>query len=380
MPIPDGYIAKTQESVKQQIFKRRLDIASALQSAQPEDEALIELTAVLKDQMHQVVQSFNVDNFIIRRQRETVEYFNDRERWNELTDKDVEGINGKLTGLPSADDDHETARRFDLMILNLQVAVLEKSSRQESYKKAVCAIAENLEDKKAIPVVAAQMGLILELQTDQWWQDVTLPMLEQVRRKLRELVRFVDRETQEEDVFTDFEDELLVGEATEHYLVQTDPNLKDYRRRVENYIRDHEDHITIRRLKNNRPISRVDIKALEDLLFETDHVISREAYEEVYGQEPLGVLVRHVVGLDRNAAKVAFAEFLQRAPLHPAQISFLNEIVEYLVKNGVMEPRELFDAPFNHYHDEGIAGVLGGELAKNVVELIQEINANAAVG
>jgi hypothetical protein len=52
----------------------------------------------------------------------------------------------------------------------------------------------------------------------------------------------------------------------------------------------------------------------------------------------------------------------------------------FLVENGVMEPEELFDAPFNHYHNEGIAGVLGGELAKNVVELIQQINANAAVG
>ena len=214
----------------------------------------------------------------------------------------------------------------------------------------------------------------------EWWSATAATYPIYIAFILLISIRFVDRETQEEDVYTDFEDELRVGETTEHYLVEADPNLKDYRRRVETYIRDHEDHITIRRLKNNRPISRVDIKALEDLLFETDHVISREAYEEIYGQEPLGVLVRHVVGPDRNAAKVAFAEFLQQAPLHPDQISFLNEVVEYLVKNGVMEPRELFDAPFNHYHDEGIAGVFGDDLAKNVVELIQKINANAAVG
>ena len=377
---PDGYITGMQESVKQQIFKRRLEIATALQNAKPDDDGLISFAADLKDQMHDVVQGLNVDNFIIRKQRESVEYFNSRENWEALTDKDFDKINDKLTGLPSPDEDHETARRFDLMILNLQVALMQKSNRQEYYQKAIRAIAENLEDKKAIPVVAQQMELILELQTDPWWQDVTLPMLEDVRRKLRDLVKFVDRGTQVEDVYTDFEDELIVSEATEHYIVQADPNLKDYRRRVESYIRDHQDHITIRRLKNNEPISKFDIEALENLLFDKDHVIPREAYEDIYGEEPLGVLVRSIVGLDRNAAKVAFAEFLQQAPLHPDQISFLNEVVEYLVKNGVMEPKELFDAPFNHYHDGGITGVLGDKLAKNVIELVRTINANAAVG
>lgn len=252
---PTGYIAGVQESVKQQIFKRRLEIAGVLEKAQPNDEQLIALTTDLKNQMHDVVQGLNVDNFIIRRQREAVEHFTDRKHWDSLTDKDMENISEKLTGLPSPDDDHETARRFDLMILNLQVAVLQKSKRQEYYQNAIRAIAENLEDKKAIPVVAAQMGLVLALQTDPWWLDVTLPILEDVRRKLRDLMKFVDRDTKQDDVFTDFKDELFDGEATEFDIVKPDSNLKDYRRRVEGYIREHQDHITIRRLKNNQPIA-----------------------------------------------------------------------------------------------------------------------------
>jgi type I restriction enzyme R subunit len=376
---PTGYVAGVRESIKQQIFRRRLDIATALAQAQPDDEALVALTADLKDQMHGVVQGLNVDNFIIRRQREVVEYFTDRKHWDALTDKDVEKIGDRLTGLPSPDDDHETARRFDLMILNLQTAVLQKSSKQASYQKAIQGIAANLEDKKAIPVVAAKMELILALQTDVWWQDLTLPILEQVRLSLRDLVKFVDRDTQQEDVFTNFEDQIFDGEATEFDIVQPDSNLKDYRRRVEGYIRDHQDHITIRRLKNNEPVSKTDIESLEGLLFEKDQVIPREAYQAIYGDEPLGVLVRSIVGLDRDAAMAVFAEFLQQAPLHPDQIRFLQEVVEYLVKNGVMEPKELFDAPFTHYHDSGVSGVLGEDLAAKVVQLVKQVNANAAV-
>ena len=109
-------------------------------------------------------------------------------------------------------------------------------------------------------------------------------------------------------------------------------------------------------------------------------MIPEDEYKEIFGEKPLGYLVRSIVGLDRNAAKLAFAEFLDKAPLHPDQISFLNEVVEYLVKNGVMEPKEMFDAPFTHFHDQGVAGVMGEEMAKNVVELVRAINANAGVG
>ena len=107
--------------------------------------------------MHGVVQGLNVDNFIIRRQREVVEYFTDRKHWDALTDKDVEKIGDRLTGLPSPDDDHETARRFDFDDSQpADCCAAGNPSKQASYQKAIQGIAANLEDKKAIPVVAAK--------------------------------------------------------------------------------------------------------------------------------------------------------------------------------------------------------------------------------
>ena len=40
----------------------------------------------------------------------------------------------------------------------------------------------NLEEKQAIPSVAKQMELILEMQRDEYWENVTLPMLESAGR------------------------------------------------------------------------------------------------------------------------------------------------------------------------------------------------------
>ena len=90
-------------------------------------------------------------------------------------------------------------------------------------------------------------------------------------------------------------------------------------------------------------------------------------------------MVRSVVGLSRNAAKAAFAEFLAEVPLHPDQMAFLDEVVEYLVRNGTMEPKVMFDTPFTHINDLGIAGVFDQDMSKKVIKLVRDINDNAGV-
>ena len=375
---PDGYDTGVQESVKQKIFKRRLDLAIALQNGGSEDEELIKFTEQLKDQMHGAVESMNLDNFIVRKQRKVVETFVKRERWQNLSEDDMTVLAANISGLPSIDDDDEYARRFDLLILSLQLAVLQNTAAQENYQLKVRTIANSLEDKSAIPTVAAQMKLILDLQTDDWWMDVTQSMLEDVRIRLRNLTRFIDGDTSTDYVFTNFEDEFGLEEK-EHALVKGDPKLKDYRTRVQRYIREHQDHLTVRRLKNNEPVTETDIRALEDILFAEDGPIPREDYENIFGEKPLGVLVRSVVGLSRNAAKQAFGEFLAEAPMHPDQITFLDEIVDYLVKNGTMDPKEMFNTPFTHINDQGVIGVFGENMSKKIVHIVEHVNENAGI-
>ncbi|MDO8437306.1 MAG: type I restriction-modification enzyme R subunit C-terminal domain-containing protein [Nitrosomonas sp.] len=95
-----------------------------------------------------------------------------------------------------------------------------------------------------------------------------------------------------------------------------------------------------------KPITPTDITALEAILVAENGPIPKEEYTNIYGQEPLGKLVRSVVGLDHNATKAVFAGFLAQHPtLHADQMAFSNEIVDYLVKNGVMEPRVIFETP-----------------------------------
>ena len=374
---PGGYEPKLQPSVKQKIFHRRLELAHSLQEGNPDDELLSAFGEELKDEMHAIVQSFNAENFIVRKQYETVQQFEKRERWAKLSEEDVESIKEKLTDLPWDDEDEETARRFDLLIYNLQIAVLRELKSQVDYQKRVRRIASILEEKASIPMVAAQMELLQEIQRDDWWQDVTLPMLETVRKKVRGLIKFIEKSNQE-DIYTDFEDELDTSGVVERTIVRSDPSLKDYRERVERIIRENKDHLTIRRLRNNEPISQTDIESLEKILFD-EAELSEADYEKLTSTRPIGVLARSIVGLNRNAAKQAFGEFMQNVKLHPDQIAFINEIIEYLVKNGTLEPKQLFDSPFTRLNERGVSGAMGDDLAGTVVELVRQINRNAEV-
>ncbi|WP_292993104.1 DEAD/DEAH box helicase family protein [Nitrosomonas sp.] len=376
---PAGYDSIAQESVKQKIFKRRLELAFALQNGHPQDEATATFSKQLKDRLHTVVASLDLNNFIVRKQRQAVEKYAQKAIWQELDQNDANVLAEQISGLPAVDDDDEFARRFDLLILNLQIALLQNNPSQAHDQFKVREIAQGLEEKSAIPSVAALLALIQELQTDAWWQDVTLPMLEGVRVKLRGLIRFVDAE-KKVDVYTNFTDHLAKEDSAIYEVVKLDPNLQNYRNRVQRFIREHQDHVTIRRLKNNEPITLIDIAALETILFAQDGPIPKEEYPKIYGKEPLGKLVRSIVGLDRNAAKAVFAGFLTKFPaLNADQMAFLNEIVEYLVKNGVMEPKVIFVAPFNRHHELGVAGVFDDELSEQIIERIRFVNKNAGI-
>lgn len=375
---PEGYDSGIQESIKQKIFNRRLDLVITIEKVTTDDN-LKAFSDVLKNQLYEVIASMNIDNFIVRKERLHVEKYAKRDQWNMLRDEDIDTLRNKLSGLPTMDNDDEFCRRFDLLILNTQVAILQNNKVQEKYKLQIIEIARDLADKSNILNVAIHMELILALQTEQWWFNVTVPKLEQVRVHLRELTRFLDKDTGLINVYTNFEDEIREGSVA-FDLVRVDTNLRDYREKVKKFINKNKNHITIRRLRNNEPVTQTDITALEDILFSECGAIPREEYQKIIGDQPLGVLVRSVVGLSQKAAKEAFAEFLSKAPLGPDQMAFLNEIIEFLVRNGTMEPKTLFETPFTNIHHSGIVGVFNDNMSNQVINLVRHINRNAGMG
>lgn len=374
---PQGVEAASSESLKQKIFRRRLMLARYIQNDSNKTPELEALHKQILDEMCALVQSMNVENFIVRPHRRHVERYVERSAWEHLNSNDYQVINSHLTGLPTPDDDDEFARRFDLLMLNLAIAVLEVSQKQEGYQTRVIELARELEKKKNIPAVAKVLSTVTKVQTEEFWSEVTIPQLEATRQELRDLVKFIDSDGGRERVYTDFEDEIGEGMVVEEFSTSYG-DLTNYKLKVESFVRNNTDHITIRRLMTNQPITSSDLAGLEQILFAKEVAGSKEQFEKAYGKQPLGAFIRSLVGLDRAAAQEAFAEFLNEGSLNADQMTFINQIIDHLVRNGMMNPERLFEQPFTDLNPEGIAGIFP-ERAEKVLAVIDGVNRKAEV-
>src|SRR5262249_25674135 len=158
-------------------------------------------------------------------------------------------------------------------------------------------IAGLLAEKDGIPMVREQMPLIQDLQTDEWWQDGTVPMIESMRRRLRGLVQLIDKR-QRKPVYTDFEDSM--GDEAAYSLpgfaVGTDHARFVAKARA--FLRQHLDHVAVVKLRTNRSLTSADLSELERLLGESGAGGPEDLRRATENAQGLGLLVRSLVGMD----------------------------------------------------------------------------------
>ncbi|HKY41502.1 MAG TPA: DEAD/DEAH box helicase family protein, partial [Pyrinomonadaceae bacterium] len=370
-----GVEGSAQVTLATKIFRTRVELLENFRRVGSVDDSIRELDVELSETLRQQIETMNVNNFIVRPHREAVEKFREPAVWEELSRDEFEELDYILAGLPTQlDPEDETAKRFDLIMLKLQLATLTKSSSFTKLRDQVAEIAGRLEEKRTIPMVNDQLDLILDLQQDEYWADITLPMLEDVRKRLRDLVKFIDKK-QRKLIYTDFEDELGPVTEGDYVAPPSAVNIEQYKKKVMSFLREHENHIALQKLKRNIPITATDISELERILFQTDGLGTREDFEKAYGkQEHLGLFIRKLIGLDQQAAKRAFRDYLESKNLTANQIRFIDLIIDYLTKNGVMEPSLLYEAPFTDYSSKGLDGIFLDPDAAAIVSILDSIH------
>lgn len=389
---PRGALGGVAEPLGKRLFKARLDLMALLSSGGAPIsplagvaengagyDAFVSLRDDLADELHGEVAAMNLNNFIVRAEREHVIRFADRQAWIALDDSGLGDLRAHVAGLPSEREaEHITAKLFDLICLNLQLALLRSTADFTSYRDKIIELASELEAKETIPAVRAEMALIQDVQSEEYWKDITLPMIESVRRKLRGLIQFIERRAMK-PVYSVLTDQ--IGEATEVILndFSTGINLAQYKKKVEAYIRANENHLVIAKLKHNKPLTPTDLSELERFVYESEPVESRDRFEQCYGTgQPLTVFIRSLVGLDRNAAKEAFGRFLDENRYNSRQIRFVEMVIDKLTQRGVMELGQLYEPPFTGLHHEGLDGAFPDSDAEAIVAILTDINRRAA--
>ena len=385
-PTSDGSLS---EPLTTRLFKARLDMIAELDKRQkhgatasePLPKGIGPLTEEqLRDETAELLRTrvvaMNLDNFVVRPQRQFVEKYVKPEVWKLLSDDDQAELGDRIAGLPSqlADEDEE-AKRFDMLILRTQLSILQARPDFAGLRQKIQAIASALEDQAAIPAIKAEIMLISAVAGDEWWDNATVPMLETVRRRLRALVKLIPK-GQKKVVYTDFEDELGETTTVELPQVTTGLNMSKFREKARQFLKEHGSHLSLQRLRRNQPLTAADLVELERMLVEAGGTRSLidEAKEKSQG---LGLFIRSLVGLDREAAMQAFSEFLKGSTATPDQIEFIELVVQELTLNGVMEADRLFQSPFTDINSQGPLGVFPPARVSVLVEVLGEIRRRA---
>jgi type I restriction enzyme R subunit len=207
-------------------------------------------------------------------------------------------------------------------------------------------------------------------------QDVTAPMLEAVRRRLRELVKLIEVKRRR-IVSTDFEDRIGAGTSVElrNFAVGTD--MDRFRMKARHFLRDHQDHIAIQKLRRNEPLTAIDVSELERIFVEAG-VAGAPDLARIRQEGGLGLFVRALVGMDREAAKRVFENFLSGRTLTANQIEFIDMMIDHLTERGVMEPRLLYESPFTDLDPLGVEGVFAAEDVPKVISILDQVRRSAA--
>ena len=352
------------------IFHLKAQIAFKLQDLAYQTADLIDFRKTLVSDMVRKVRELNRENFAVRQHLKYVELYSNQDSYNALTYEDTLFMEQELAPLIMPEEDDAKALRFDALMYGIELAYLVGKkygkARSDPFKKvsAVASVAN-------IPEIMAQSELLDKILHTDYVERAGINEFEHIRENLRDLIKYIPISRVRYD--TNFDDEILSMEWNESELENDD--LKNYKAKAEFYVRQHMDNAAISKLKGNVPLTVEDVQDLEKILW--NEVGTKQDYEAEYGQKPLGEFVREIVGLDMNAAKEAFAQYLNDASLDSRQIYFVNQIVEYIVHNGMMKDLSVLqETPFT---DQGSIVEVFTDLSvwMGIRQTIEKINANA---
>ena len=354
------------------IFNLEFQITYKLQDMEYQTERLIAYRNALIQHMSEKVQELNRENFAVRQHLKYVDLYSDQSNYQTLSYEDTLLVREELAPLILPDGDEASAVRFDALMYGIELAYLigkkYGKARSDLLKKvsAISTVAN-------IPEIMVQAELINQILHTDYLDRAGINEFEHIRESLRDLMKYLPKKKVRYD--TNFEDDILSIEWKESELENDD--LKNYKAKAEYYVRQHQDDLVIAKLKKNKPMTQDDIKTLEKILW--SDLGTKDEYEAEYGDKPLGEFVREIVGLDMNAAKEAFSEYLNEANLDSRQIYFVNQIVEYIVHNGLMKDLSVLqESPFT---DQGSVVDIFTDLNvwMGIRKVIEGINDNAKV-
>lgn len=346
---PRGREALPQISLSEKIFGLRADVAFTLQHANYQaDEKARKLHDEIKDLLMAQVNALNTKHISVRRNIEVVDKFKNKESWVALSATDVLDLKNKVARLILPEKDNEAAKKFDAIMLYIQLSVIDSSVNADRYKTKVEIIANKLQEKVTIPQVQAKLDLIKEISMPSFWENVSLDRLEYVRKEIRDLVQFIVG-TGKQDFVLDIKDIIEEKEP-----VDVKPLKVSYKQRVAEFLAQNADLPVFVKIKNIEQLNQEDIQELERILW--TELGTEEEYMDYLQNSKMtfsknvAAFIRSQIGIDRRVALEKLSQFFSDNNFTSLQEEYLKTIITYVSDHGDISPETLVnESPFDEF-------------------------------
>ena len=300
--------------------------------------------------LYKGVSGLNFESYRVKMRQKVVRKYQDIGVLASLTKDEANEIRKEISPLMgNTDNDALATRRFDhLMLAVLLDSLLQKNST--FHIGSVIKTVKKLQSPRYnnIPEVRAVKPYIDRVATEEFWENIPLGRIEAARRKLRDIVKYIEVEEQP-IYYTNFTDDELAGKPAPH--IEPVVVSESYKEKAESYLREHKDQLAVHKLHTNLKLTAVELKELERILWQ--ELGTEEDYRKVYHDLPVQKMVRKIVGVDTQTVESLFSKFLQSNRLNTKQMDFLRTIINYIVKNGYIDnvQETLGREPFNKFGD-----------------------------
>nr|WP_294897168.1 DEAD/DEAH box helicase family protein [uncultured Pedobacter sp.] len=374
---PKGVEPGLTFSLTQRVFQLKVQLAKVLESF-VEDDDLNNYRQGLLGNLHAELLALDRESFVNRPHLALLELFAERNYWNSLSDEKIRNIDRHILGLLITADADYDARRFDVISYSLMLDLLMDNKSFSKNIDTVKGITFQLLKQTSIPQVALKRELLKTIQTEVFWQNVDLHRIEETRKEIRGLLKFIEKE-RKEVFYTNLTDELTGDIEIVNILSDAPGTSITYYNRVASFIRKHSNYLVIAKIKNNEAISTKELEQLRQLLFNEDPDTALHLDEVLDGIDFM-IFIRSIIGLDVQAAKALFAEFINHPGINATQMNFMNTLINYLSQNGTIDQAMLFERPFTDIDQNGILGLFEEDDARKIINIIDRFNQSSSTG
>ncbi|KZN29051.1 hypothetical protein N480_09795 [Pseudoalteromonas luteoviolacea S2607] len=264
---------------------------------------------------------------------------------------------------------------FDRSIVELQRAVLNSSSSLNDLKIAL--IAELDELAVNIGAVRRKETLIEQVKSKDFWDNVSVESLENIRTELREVMKYKKRKqgpingglktstAEDKDKIQDEERKVTLTDESQALL---------YRERTAKILKKMlSTNPVLTNVYEGKEVKPEELDSLVSTILVQHPGVDISVLNEFYGRtaEDLQTTLRSLIGLDIKFVQKHFAAFLNDHPqLTHKQVQFLRMLENFIGEHGVISQSQLFESPFSNIDPMGISGIFEHQDIAELVTLL----------